>query len=259
MLANEIIVTTSWDDGGPSDVRLAELLQKYNVPATFYIPIDNVERQCLKPQEIREIADIFDVGGHTYHHVDLTRITLREAEKEIVNGKEELEELIDRKLFSFCYPKGKHSEEIINVVKAAGFAGARTTKSCTRNVKDLFRIGTTVHARDFIFTHYIKQAIMSFDSGMFLSLLRKNLFFESWDRIALETLDFVIQKGGIWHLWGHSWEIEDHEQWGKLTNVLRGINSLPDDILKVNNSQLIEIFRDKVPISRLPETAEGQH
>ena len=98
MLVNEIIVTTSWDDGDPSDVRLAELLQKYNVPATFYIPIDNVERQCLKPQEIREIADIFDVGGHTYHHVNLTQITLREVEKEIVDGKEELEELIGKKI-----------------------------------------------------------------------------------------------------------------------------------------------------------------
>jgi len=246
---NETIVTTSWDDGGLEDVRLADLLQKYNVSATFYIPIDNVERQCLKRQEIREIAEFFDVGGHTYHHVDLTRVTLREAEKEIVDGKEELEGLIGRKLFSFCYPRGKHSEEVINQVKAAGFAGARTIKSCTTKVKDPFRVGTTVHARDFVFAHYVKQAITSFDSGLFSFLLRKNLFFESWDRIALETLDFVIQNGGVWHLWGHSWEIEDHEQWEKLTNVLRGINSLPDNILKVNNSRLIEIFRDKVPIS----------
>lgn len=41
---DKAIVTTSWDDGHPSDLKLAELLKRYDVPATFYIPIDNRER-----------------------------------------------------------------------------------------------------------------------------------------------------------------------------------------------------------------------
>ena len=84
---DKAIITTSWDDGHPLDLRLAKLLQKYNVPATFYISIDSVERQGMNPQEIREIAKSFDVGGHTYHHVDLTRVSLGEAGPEIVEGK----------------------------------------------------------------------------------------------------------------------------------------------------------------------------
>ncbi len=31
------IVTTSWDDGHKLDLKLAHLLQKYNMPATFYV------------------------------------------------------------------------------------------------------------------------------------------------------------------------------------------------------------------------------
>ena len=117
-------------------------------------------------------------------------------------------------------------------------------------------MGTTVHARDFIFAHYIKQAITSFDSRLFRFLFRRKLFSKSWDQIALETLDFVIQNGGVWHLWGHSWEIEEHNGWEKLTNVLRGINSLDDDVIKINNSWLIQVLRDQ-PVIQSSETTEG--
>ncbi len=53
---DRVIITTSWDDGHPLDLKLAELLQRYAIPATFYIPIDNIERQGMNTQEIREIA-----------------------------------------------------------------------------------------------------------------------------------------------------------------------------------------------------------
>jgi len=51
---NEAIVTTSWDDGHPSDLKLAELLREYDVPATFYIPIDNLERRSMTPPKKSE-------------------------------------------------------------------------------------------------------------------------------------------------------------------------------------------------------------
>jgi len=78
--ADKAIITTSWDDGHPLDWKLAELLKKYDIPATFYIPVKNVERECMNPRQMVEIAQSFDVGEHTYHHFDLTRISLQEAE-----------------------------------------------------------------------------------------------------------------------------------------------------------------------------------
>jgi peptidoglycan/xylan/chitin deacetylase (PgdA/CDA1 family) len=84
---DEVIITTSWDDGHPLDLKLAELLHKYEIPATFYIPVDNVERECMSPQQIREIAQSFDIGGHTYHHLVLTKIPLQEVEKEVAEAR----------------------------------------------------------------------------------------------------------------------------------------------------------------------------
>jgi hypothetical protein len=38
-------------------------------------------------------------------------------------------------------------------------------------------------------------------------ILKKGLYLKDWDRIAAESMDFIINNGGVWHLWGHSWEI----------------------------------------------------
>jgi len=55
------IITTSWDDGHPLDLKLAELLGEYDIPATFYISIDNVERQSMNHSEIKQIGQSFDI------------------------------------------------------------------------------------------------------------------------------------------------------------------------------------------------------
>ena len=232
------IITTSWDDGHRCDLRLAELLQKHGVPATFYIPIDNIERSSMTSEQVREIAQSFDVGGHTYRHVDLTRVSLREAQREIIEGKKRLQETIGRDVPSFCYPKGRFNDRISNIVSGAGFIGARTVKLLTRSIKDPFKIGTTVYAKDLWFAPYVKQSIASSDPSMFSFMLRNNLFFKAWDRIAIETLGFVAENGGVWHIWGHSWEIDDNSDWGRLDEVLRIISTLYERIPKMNNSQL---------------------
>jgi len=241
---DKTIVTTSWDDGHPLDLKLAELLQKYDIPATFYIPIENVERECMSPQQIREIAQSFDIGGHTYHHLILTRISLKEAEREIVEGKQRLEDIIGRQVISFCYPRGKYNDDVIDVVRRAGFIGARTTKSAIRSIKDPFKMGTTAYAS---YWHsglapYFRHAMASQDFGLFRFMLKSNLLLNSWDKIALKTLDFVVDDGGIWHLWGHSWSIGDNNNWAKLERLLREVSVLSGKALKVSNSQLLRII-----------------
>lgn len=239
------IITTSWDDGHPLDLKLAGLLRRYDISATFYIPIDKGERECMNPDEIREIGESFDIGGHTYHHVNLPRVSIKEREKEIVESKRRLEEITGRELLSFCYPYGRFNDQVISIVKEAGFIGARTTKSLTRSIKDPFKMGTTVHAANGWFAPYIKHSLASQDLRLFFFMLKSNLFSKGWDRIAIETLDFIIENGGVWHLWGHSWEIDSNNDWGRLEEVLRRIGALSKEARKVNNSQLIKICAEK--------------
>ena len=60
----KIIITTSWDDGHRLDLKLKNLLLKYNIPATFYVPISNKERDCMNSTQINEIARKFDIIWH---------------------------------------------------------------------------------------------------------------------------------------------------------------------------------------------------
>ena len=49
-------------------------------------------------------------------------------------------------------------------------------------------------------------------------------------------LNQVYKKGGCFHIWGHSWEIEQYELWEKLELVFQRISNLPDFIYLSNQS-----------------------
>ena len=238
------IITTSWDDGHPLDLKLAALLAKYDIPATFYLPIENRERECMNTREIGELSASFDIGGHTYHHVNLPQVSVKRAEYEVREGKLRLEEIAGRELISFCYPQGGFSEGVKSVVKEAGFLGARTMKPLTRELKDLFEIGTTVHATHWRVAPLVMCSLTSADVELLSYMLSNELFSEAWDRVALETAGFVIRNGGIWHLWGHSWEIEYNSDWERLEAVLRNINELSREATRIDNSQLLRMYLD---------------
>lgn len=236
------IITTSWDDGCAFDLKLAELLQKHDVSATFYIPLENSERNTLAGEEIIGISRYFDIGGHSFNHVDLTRMNPASIRAEIISGKDRLEQIIGRQVFSFSYPFGKNNEEIARIVKTAGFAGARTVNEYRRFIRDPFQVGTMLHASNYLPLHHIKHSVQSFDSQLFLFLLKRNLFFKSWERIAAETLGFVMNNGGIWHLWGHSWEIQENDDWSRLENLLKQIKSAGKTLNMMDNSQTVKTY-----------------
>lgn len=220
----KVVIATSWDDGHPLDVELATLLRRYGIPATFYIPVNGTERGRLDEEQIKAIAEHFEVGAHTVNHLDLTRIPLKNAEVEIVNSKKVLEEIIGRKVTSFSYPWGQYNKEIIKLVKKAGFVNARTVKqlAVTNNQKKTFAMTTTVHAANHTRRHYLKQLSTSRDLGFSLFFIKNNLFAKSWDEIAVKTLDYVVERGGVWHLWGHTYEVD----WVKLERVFKKISQL---------------------------------
>src|SRR5207248_10640324 len=58
VMSNQLsIVTTSWDDGDPLDLRLAAMLSVRGLPATFYVPLSYRNRPRLSDNEMRELAD----------------------------------------------------------------------------------------------------------------------------------------------------------------------------------------------------------
>ena len=87
MTRRTAVITTSWDDGHVLDARLAALLKKYNLPATFYIAPKNREfsqSELLSRKEIKALAKDFEIGSHTMTHPVLTTLSDKEIEKELL-------------------------------------------------------------------------------------------------------------------------------------------------------------------------------
>ena len=143
-------VTTSWDDGHELDLVLASELAAHGLTGTFYVAplcrgIPPVKR--LTNGGLGELADGFEIGGHTLTHPHLSHLSPADARREILDGKVALEDRIGCPVTSFCYPYGDYGKEHPNIVREAGFTLARTVERfCTTEPHDLFQMGTTIHA-----------------------------------------------------------------------------------------------------------------
>jgi hypothetical protein len=58
-----------------------------------------------------------------------------------------------------------------------------------------------------------------------------------WDALAKAMFDQVIKDGGIYHIWGHSWEVDEHGDWERLEDVFRYISGNPK-VSYVTNGEL---------------------
>jgi peptidoglycan/xylan/chitin deacetylase (PgdA/CDA1 family) len=241
------IITTSWDDGHSLDLKLAELLAKYDIPATFYIPIscpsiNHVEGKRIDSPDIRNLASQFDIGGHTYNHVKLAEIPAEQAKWEIEHGKKELEDITGKPVTTFAYPYNSFNSRAVSLVSEAGFKGARTTDYFSRQLDNPFKMKTTGTASN---SSQLRRkafySLNSFDFQLWKYFFRKNLLFKSWKEAALDMLDFVANNGGIWHLWGHSWELEKNNDWANLEEIFKQIK-MTKNLIKIDNSELINNY-----------------
>jgi len=233
-------VTTSWDDGSVYDLRLAELLTKYKVGATFYVPIQSGERQVLKAGKIRELAKEFEIGSHSFLHVDLTKLSFESAYEQIRRGRQELEDIISKKVSSFCYPRGGFNQKIKHFVGFCGFEFARTAELFASVVEDKLAAHTTSKAADHNLLTFARRGGFCRPLGYraFLSALRDF----RWDVFARLSLDYCLENGGMFHLWGHSWEIEKNNDWKRLESFFRYIRENTDAKSRGSNAELIKFL-----------------
>jgi hypothetical protein len=75
----------------------------------------------------------------------------------------------------------------------------------------------------------------------------------SWFEIAKRLFDEVLERGGIWHLYGHSWEIERLGLWGDLSEILNYV-SRREGVSYVQNCALVSHISQCGPL-----TERGTH
>lgn len=213
-------ITTSWDDGHPLDFKLAELLIKYNLSATFYIPQSNAEREVMKATDVQKLSAKFEIGAHTLHHTRLNADNKIQAQEEIGGSFNWLKDLLGYNPVCFCFPGGKYDNNLIDTVFENGFRLARTTELLHKQQTSKSNVlHTTLQVYDHSGFTYAKHLIKHKRFNTLIQFLLSN---SSYSILSL-TENFLrnMKDGESFHLWGHSWEIEENNLWKKLEDVLR--------------------------------------
>jgi len=217
------IVTTSWDDGDRLDLRLAEILRARQIRGTFYIPLTPyLGRPPLTHNELRGLsAEGFEIGAHGVSHKHLWKLSPAELAKEINPCKPTLEDILGTEVRMFCYPRGRYDANVVRALKEAGYRGARTVRLLATHPEfDPFEMPTTVQAVPHRRFSYFKNVARAQELEGWHVFLAEIANLGNWVELGKKLFDSVLENGGIWHLWGHSWEIEEMGLWKDLEEML---------------------------------------
>ncbi len=238
--AKRVIVTTSWDDGHPLDLRLADTLARHRMRGTFYVPIDYPACPRMTWNEVRHVRDMdMEIGARAATHPRMSEISGHDVSRELRQGKDLLEQALDHPVTSFCFPEGQHIARLAPLLRAAGYHSARTTVSFRTDAElDPFAMPVTFqlwpHARKAIAQHALKTGNLR---GLAAWAAR-------WGgevdlpRLAETILNDLERTGGVLHIWGQSWAIEQAGLWPLLDRVLERISHRPG-VEYLTNRQLL--------------------
>ncbi len=239
-----MIFTFSVDDGHPSDMKMANLLSRHGMPATFYIPIVNDEGQkVLSPSLIRELGQEYEIGSHTFSHCFLNAVDVNQANLQIAGGKTMLESVLGRRVAGFCYPGGKFREEHVALVRSAGFGYARTTMNlCFDAGTDRYRMPTSCqfypHDRGVYLRNFARGGRWSHRlDGLLLALGRK-----AWIKRLYRLFDHAHSSNTVFHLWTHSGDIDALNAWDELEEFLAYVQGCVPIANRLCNEQLAARF-----------------
>jgi peptidoglycan/xylan/chitin deacetylase (PgdA/CDA1 family) len=138
VLPNGQCVGVTFDDAFENFVTTAlPELKERRIPVTVFVitqalgrafgPAGNSERVMSAQQLMALPQDLVTIGSHTETHPMLTQIADEGSRREIVESRNQLEELLHRKITLFSFPFGDFSESLCHVCREAGYQRIFTT------------------------------------------------------------------------------------------------------------------------------------
>jgi hypothetical protein len=196
--------------------------------------------------EIRELAARHEIGAHTLTHPVLTEVSLEQAEQEITGSKSWLEDVTGAPINAFCYPRGANNPALQQIVQQAGYTMARGVEQYHLQADVArYNLPTTIHIYPFPLrpvTGLRKMKLRLEPIQRILPYMRElgisPLALRNWPSLATALLERAAAVGGVWHLWGHSWEVERYQMWDELERVLAAAGRYAN-VRRAINSELV--------------------
>ncbi len=189
--------TLSYDDGKESDRRFIEIINRFGVRATFHLNSGYLTFEGrIHQEEIPSLYKGHEISMHSVNHPTLTQLPLSCAMQEVWEDRKNLEVISGTIIRGMSYPNGPFNDAIVSILKCAGVSYCRTVKSTYGYTwPDDFRVWhpTCHHQEDSV------ARVRSFMTGKHL--------------------------GGLFYIWGHSYEFDNHNNWSLLEDICEAITT----------------------------------
>ena len=222
-------ITFSYDDGTVQDIRLIELLNKYNLKCTFNLNSEflstpnilirnnnRINHYKIHKNDVKYVYEGHEIAVHTLSHPNLTKCSDKEIIRQVELDRQNLSEIAGYEIEGMAYPGGgiNNDERVADIIKNnTGIKYSRTITS-TENFEpqaNLFRFNPTVWHLDF-------DKMMS---------------------LGKEFIEMKADTPKIFYIWGHSFEMDyGSDCWMKLEEFFKLISN-KDDIFYGTNKEVL--------------------
>jgi len=134
----ENILRISFDDGYEEVYALfEEFFKPRSIPITIFVTTGYIGKSAewdymprparhLDSEQLKMLAasELVTIGSHTISHVDLSAVSKGRMINEIVDSKNNLEDLLGREIKYFSYPFGRFNRSVVDEVVKAGYKAA---------------------------------------------------------------------------------------------------------------------------------------
>lgn len=223
-------ITFSYDDGVTQDIRLIELLNKYNLKCTFNLNSEllgknnilirenqRIAHYKIHPEDVKYVYDGHEIAVHTLTHPNLTTLDEPEIIRQVEQDRCNLSELAGYEVYGMAYPCGgvNNDDRVAEIIKnhtQIKYCRTITNTDSFDPQKNLFRFNPNVY-------HILE-----------------------YDRLMEMGRQFIEMKTDIpqiFYIWGHSYEMDYRpDYWIKLEEFFEMI-SKRNDIFYGTNSEVL--------------------
>ena len=214
-------ITFSFDDGCQQDIRLIEMMNKYNLKGTFNLnsglagldlsfPMNGkmITRNIVKLNEIAERYQGHEVAVHSLHHPDLTKLSDEEILKEINDDQKNLEKVVGYDVLGMAYPGGLWSNHLVDLLLSKTSISYARTATFGPCIKPGFKMPINP---------YIWHQYYWLDPEI------------DFDKLIDEFLNSKSNKPQVLAIWGHSYEADAFDgMWEKWDLLFKKLSNHPD-------------------------------